>query len=234
MSGALPLEVDQLRVVPVLLGDKPAIAPPRAAAVKKAEAVDATPGKRYKAGDIPPEWFAWFEDNMDRGVDSNELLKILVAKGFQPAKCPRLMQFVAAHEALTVTSSMPVMEPDGRVVTVPTTATIIGSLDESASLPPQWTAWIRDNLHMGVDRRLLFEILVKHGFEPAKNPLLVQALTQPDQQPSFMTRKERREAAAKDRVRTGRDAPRSARPPQPPCVRACVRVCGTPGGASEA
>lgn len=197
---AVPLEVDQLKIVPVLLGDKPAIAPRRPPAVVKVEERDATPGRKVKPGVIPPEWFAWFEENLDRGVDSNELLKVLVAKGFQPAKCSRLMQFIAAHEALTVTSTMPVSQPDGRVVPVPVTATIIGSLDDSTNLPPQWTAWLRDNLHMGVDKALLFEILVKHGFEPDKNPLLVQALTQPEQQPSFKTRKERREIAAKEKV----------------------------------
>ncbi len=99
----LPLEVDQRRIVPVLLGDMPAIAPQRVA--KKAVAVVETlSGKKVKPGVIPEEWFAWFEENMDRGVDSNELLKILVAKGFTPARNARLMQFIAAHESLTGTA----------------------------------------------------------------------------------------------------------------------------------
>lgn len=196
----LPLEVDQMRIVPVLLGDKPAIAPPRPVHVKKVAKVDEFPGHKFAPGVIPDEWFAWFEDNMDRGVDANELLKILVSKGFQPAKCTRLMQFVAAHEALTVTSTVPVRTGAGDVVIVPTTTTIIGSLTSSSELPPQWTAWLRDNLNMGVDRGLLFEILVKHGFEPAKNPILVQALTQPHPEPSALTRKDRRAADAREKV----------------------------------
>ena len=196
----LPLEIDQSRVLPALLGDKPAIAPSRPVRGRKVEAVDDKPGKKYPPGEVPKEWLAWFEENLDRGVDANELLKVLVAKGFQPARNSRLMQFVAAHESLTVTSVLPVMKPTGEVVNVPATSTIIGSLTDSAQLPPQWTAWLRDNLNMGVDRGVLFEILVKHGFEPAKNPILVQALTQPNQNPSHMPRREHRELMAREKV----------------------------------
>ncbi len=60
------------------------------------------------------EWFAWLEENLDRGSDSLELLKILAAKGFAPHKNPRLMQFIAAHDSLTVTTSLPVMVRGGR------------------------------------------------------------------------------------------------------------------------
>jgi NADH:ubiquinone oxidoreductase subunit len=211
----LPLEVDQSKIVPVLLGDKPAIAPPRPAARSKPVVVDEFPGKKYPPGTIPPEWFAWFEENMDRGVDANELLKILVSKGFQPAKCSRLMQFIAAHESLTVTSTMPVREESGQVVVVPTTATIIGTLASSSNLPPQWTAWLRDNIQMGVDKGLLFEILVKHGFEPAKNPLLVQALTQPHHEPSSVSRMTIRTQAAQEKVSVLLNC----------CLAASVRSC---------
>jgi hypothetical protein len=143
------------------------------------------------------EWFAWLEENLDRGADSSELLQILVAKGFVPSKNTKLMQFIAANDSLTVTTTIPVRDADGRVVSMPTTATIVGSLTRSDPLPPQWTAWLRDNIARGVDRGLLLELLIKHGFEPEKNALVTQALTDVVEEPTHYSRVKLRQAAAK-------------------------------------
>ena len=91
-----------------------------------------------------------------------------------PSKNARLMQFIAANDSLTVTTTIPVRDATGRVTSMPTTATIVGSLTRSEPLPPQWTAWLRDNIARGVDRGLLLELLIKHGFEPEKNPYVTQ------------------------------------------------------------
>ena len=142
------------------------------------------------------EWFAWLEENLDLGADSTELLRILVEKGFTPSKNKRLMQFVAAHDSLTVTTTVPVRGADGRIVSMPTTATIVGSLVQSDPLPPQWTAWLRDNIARGVDRGLLLELLIKHGFQPERNPLLTQALTESIEEPTHFSRVKLRQLTA--------------------------------------
>lgn len=60
------------------------------AALKKLEA--SIPGIKYKEGELPDEWLAWADENINRGVECAAVLHILVSKGFKPHKNLPFMQ----------------------------------------------------------------------------------------------------------------------------------------------
>ena len=45
---------------------------------------EAIPGVAFEPGVIPTSWRRWFEQNLDNGVDPEQLLQTLVIKGFVP------------------------------------------------------------------------------------------------------------------------------------------------------
>ena len=61
-------------------------------------------GARDAEGEVPDEWMAWLEQNLDRGVDPNVLLDILNKKGFKAHKNLVVMQMMVAHTTVDRTS----------------------------------------------------------------------------------------------------------------------------------
>ena len=51
---------------------------------------------------IPPEWLDWAEDELNRGIEGEHILKILVKLGFRPERNPHLMQVLRASRGGSV------------------------------------------------------------------------------------------------------------------------------------
>ena len=119
------------------------------------------PGIDYEVGVIPPKWLDWFEDNVERGCDVRQLLEILVAKGFYPAKNLLLMQKLSLRVSMSdLNKATPGLWPSN------------GGKD----VPAEWLQWAEENMQRGVDGSVVLSILVENGFVPSKNPILVQLL----------------------------------------------------------
>ena len=90
-----------------------------------------------------------------------QLLEILVAKGFYPAKNLLLMQKLSLRVSMSdLNKATPGLWPSN------------GGKD----VPAEWLQWAEENMQRGVDGSVVLSILVENGFVPSKNPILVQLL----------------------------------------------------------
>lgn len=133
----------------------------RAAAMALSRLRKHLPGIQYEVGEIPDKWWRWTLENLQRGCDCEEVMRILVRKGFKPCKNTHLMQLVSAKSSLeAVLRNRPHLKV----------------LDDGRQLPPEFLKWAEENLGKGLDGSVVMEVLVLYGFRPQANPYLAQAL----------------------------------------------------------
>ncbi len=122
---------------------------------------EAIPGVAFEPGVIPDAWRRWYEQNMDAGVDPEELLQTLVVKGFTPAKNLELMQLTSLHLSM---QKLVRKERGARLS------------ENGRYIPPEWLDWAESQLDRGLTGGMVLQILVKLGFRPERNPHLLQLL----------------------------------------------------------
>ena len=122
---------------------------------------EAIPGVGFESGVIPPSWRSWYEQNLDNGVDPNELLQTFVVKGFIPAKNLELMQMTSVHISM---QRLIKKEPRAKLS------------ENGRYIPPEWLDWAEQQLDRGIRGTIVLSILVKLGFRPERNPHLLQLL----------------------------------------------------------
>ena len=119
------------------------------------------PGRSCEAGDVPDEWMAWLDRELDRGAGIVQCLaKLFQEKQFVPAANPALMQRIVTRNAFDVLQRLkPGLEPD-----------------EDGTIPSEWLALAKRRLEAGTEGEIVLAELVRLGFHPDRNPKLTQSL----------------------------------------------------------
>jgi len=105
---------------------------------------EAIPGVAFEPGVIPTSWRRWFEQNLDNGVDPEQLLQTLVIKGFVPAKNLELMQLTSIHVSM---QTLVKNEPKAKLS------------ENGRYIPPEWLDWCEAQLDRGIHGMLLLSFL---------------------------------------------------------------------------
>jgi hypothetical protein len=106
------------------------------------------PGIKYAHGVIPDEWVEWIDENLLRGVETENILHILVTKGFHPHKNNAVMQRIGGWLAFNrFLKEYPDFELDERHIN------------------PSLANWITKVLNRGIDGYILWKVLEDRWIE---------------------------------------------------------------------
>lgn len=131
-----------------------------AIALQKLEAM--MPGLGFPAGELPREWHRWAIDNADRGVEVPRILRVLLSKGFRPARCTPLMHLLLATASLDRTTQ----DRRDRGVEVPVHVPLPPN-HPAPEMPSYVFAWLRRSSRAGIDANVLIDVLSSAGFRPS-------------------------------------------------------------------